>query len=171
MTAAASHPPLGPFDDPVCGCCGQQLPQANLTELGKTPGVFICGRCARWAARRLHTWTGLHLPRLRWPALQRARAHRAHTPMSAAIPILPVRDLQRTEAFYRRVGLQATFHHPDYLIMRAGPVELHFGREPDPVPASCYVDCDDARRLWKDFHARAIEGLGEVEDFDYGMRE
>jgi hypothetical protein len=64
--------------------------------------------------------------------------------MTAVHPILPVRDLHRSEVFYRRLGLQATFHHPDYLIMRAGPVELQFGREPEPAP---------------------------VEDFDYGMRE
>jgi catechol 2,3-dioxygenase-like lactoylglutathione lyase family enzyme len=91
--------------------------------------------------------------------------------MSAAVPILPVRDLQQTQAFYRRLGLKATFHDPDYLIMRTGPVELHFGRGPDPAPASCYVDTDDARRPWEEFPAHAIDGLGPVEDFDYGMRE
>jgi catechol 2,3-dioxygenase-like lactoylglutathione lyase family enzyme len=109
--------------------------------------------------------------RLRGSALRWLHACRECTLMNAAIPILPVSDLRRTEAFYQRLGLQATFRHPDYLIMRAGSVELHFGREPDPAPASCYVDTDDARRLWMELHARGIEGLGEVEDFDYGMRE
>ena len=91
--------------------------------------------------------------------------------MTAVHPILPVRDLHRSEVFYRRLGLQATFHHPDYLIMRAGPVELQFGRVPEPAPVSCYVDTEDAGRLWTRFHSLGVEGLGPVEDFDYGMRE
>ena len=33
-----------------CGCCGQV--RKNLAELSGTPGVFICRRCALWAARR-----------------------------------------------------------------------------------------------------------------------
>jgi len=39
-------------DAPHCGCCGPALPVSHLTELGSTPGVFICTACAMWAARR-----------------------------------------------------------------------------------------------------------------------
>ena len=87
------------------------------------------------------------------------------------MPILPVQALGRTEAFYLLLGFTVTFRHPDYLIMRTGPVELHFGRESAPVPASCYLDTPDAGRLWEQLRSNAIEGLGPVEDFDYGMRE
>jgi uncharacterized glyoxalase superfamily protein PhnB len=172
MTIAASHTPLGPSDKPACGCCGRDLAGAQLTELGATPGVFICGNCAWWATRRLHTWARIRLPRFRSARLRAARlSRRARTPTSAAHPILQVRDLHRSEVFYCRLGLGATFHHPDYLIMTVGPVELQFAREPEPCPASGYVDAEDAGRLWEQFGSRGIEGLGPVEDFDYGMRE
>jgi predicted enzyme related to lactoylglutathione lyase len=90
---------------------------------------------------------------------------------SAAMPILPVRDLARTEAFYLLLGFSVTFRHPDYLIMRAEPVEIHFGREPDPVPASCYLDTPDARQVWNRLRSNDLQGLGPIVDFDYGMRE
>ncbi|MBU4556265.1 MAG: hypothetical protein KJ747_05285 [Actinobacteria bacterium] len=35
---------------PTCGCCGR--PRTHMAELGSTPGVYICSRCALWAARR-----------------------------------------------------------------------------------------------------------------------
>lgn len=37
-------------DEYRCGCCGQ--PRKRMAELAATPGVFICRRCALWAARR-----------------------------------------------------------------------------------------------------------------------
>ncbi len=37
-------------DEYRCGCCGQ--PRKRTAELAATPGVFICRRCALWAARR-----------------------------------------------------------------------------------------------------------------------
>ncbi|MFE9695092.1 hypothetical protein [Micromonospora sp. NPDC005806] len=40
-------------DHEHCGCCGRQLPAREVVELGNTPGVFICGGCAIWAARRI----------------------------------------------------------------------------------------------------------------------
>jgi hypothetical protein len=39
-------------DTRVCGCCGRQFPARRVTELGLTPGVYICAGCAFWAARR-----------------------------------------------------------------------------------------------------------------------
>jgi hypothetical protein len=41
------------FDHEHCGCCGRQRPAREVVELGCTPGVFICGGCAIWAARRV----------------------------------------------------------------------------------------------------------------------
>lgn len=141
-------------------------------------GVFICATCARWAARRLHSaprrelaWLAqlLHVGRIRvW---RRIAGRPGRRQMRAVKPILQVRTLQRTEAFYGRLGLAVTFRHPDYLIMRAGEVELHFGQEDTPAAAACYIDVADAVRFWKRLHSSGAEGLGPVEDFDYGMRE
>jgi hypothetical protein len=52
-----------------CGCCGRTRPASRLTELGSTPGVFICTSCALWAARRSTPFPVVRLdPRLvvRW---------------------------------------------------------------------------------------------------------
>ena len=175
MTVTAEQTPPPSPDQPQCGCCDRRLPREKLTELGSTPGVFICASCARWAARRLHG----RVPRLLAGVVRRlrtrpgtgARRRPRDGQFSAAMPILPVRDLARTEAFYLLLGFAVTFRHPDYLIMRAGPVEIHFGQESAPVPTSCYLDATDAGRIWKHLRRNDIEGLGPVEDFDYGMRE
>jgi hypothetical protein len=37
----------------TCGCCGRQLPQPAVHELGGTPGVYVCRRCALWMAARI----------------------------------------------------------------------------------------------------------------------
>ena len=36
----------------TCGCCERDLPRSSVHELGGTPGVFICRRCALWVAAR-----------------------------------------------------------------------------------------------------------------------
>ncbi|WP_166533441.1 hypothetical protein [Blastococcus xanthinilyticus] len=36
-----------------CGCCARDLPRSSVHELGATPGVFICRRCALWALARI----------------------------------------------------------------------------------------------------------------------
>ena len=91
--------------------------------------------------------------------------------MTAAVPILPVRDFRRTEVFYGRLGMVVGFRHPEYMIMRLGTAEIHFGQEDMPSPVTCYLDAADAGRWWKQLRSADMEGLGQVEDFDYGMRE
>ncbi|GAA3390330.1 hypothetical protein [Cryptosporangium minutisporangium] len=51
MTAAAET--IRESDRRRCGCCGRDLPLREVTELGSTPGVFICVGCALWAAGRV----------------------------------------------------------------------------------------------------------------------
>jgi hypothetical protein len=41
MTTAAPDTER-PTSTARCGCCGRALPASRLTELGSTPGVFIC---------------------------------------------------------------------------------------------------------------------------------
>lgn len=49
-----TQPPAGEVagEQASCGCCGRSLPRRRLAELGATPGVFICRRCAAWAILR-----------------------------------------------------------------------------------------------------------------------
>lgn len=48
MTMASDAPE--PAAICTCGCCGRA--RAHMAELGETPGVYICARCALWAAQR-----------------------------------------------------------------------------------------------------------------------
>src|SRR6476661_4656815 len=91
--------------EPRCGCCGRAVGVGRLVELGNTPGVFICDRCALWAARRSTRMPVLSVdPRaaLRW-VRDRVGPSR---PVARAVPILPSADLDRTWAFYRDMGLE-----------------------------------------------------------------
>ena len=63
-----------------------------------------------------------------------------------AIPVLPTRDTQRTLAFYQRLGFAnagAEEWSNDYLVLRAGEVEIHFFRWDDLEPlgsgALCHI--------------------------------
>ena len=73
-----------------------------------------------------------------------------------AIPVLPMRDAQRTLAFYARLGFEnvgADEWPDDYLVLRAGAVELHFFRWPDLEPARssalAHISVRDADALWR----------------------
>jgi hypothetical protein len=37
----------------TCGCCGRNRPRTGVHELGVTPGVYVCWRCALWMAIRI----------------------------------------------------------------------------------------------------------------------
>lgn len=37
----------------TCGCCDRELPRMAVHELGGTPGVYVCRRCALWMAARI----------------------------------------------------------------------------------------------------------------------
>jgi hypothetical protein len=63
-----------------CGCCGRRRPARRLTELGSTPGVFICTSCALWVARRSTPFPVVRLdPAPRGAVGARARAEPAGT--------------------------------------------------------------------------------------------
>src|SRR3954454_9933012 len=124
-TATDTHKDAG---TPRCGCCGRTLPAGRLTELGDTPGVFICASCAVWAAPRAARVPVVRLdPRLLVGWLRR-QGRGQEAPLLMAIPILPSADLDRTAEFYRALGMAEVEQHEGYLLMHAGPVELHFTR-------------------------------------------
>jgi catechol 2,3-dioxygenase-like lactoylglutathione lyase family enzyme len=154
-----------------CGCCGQSVATGRMVELGSTPGVFICDRCALWAARRSTRMPVVRLdPRaaLGW---LRARIRPAG-PVARTIPILPSTDLDRTAAFYRSVGMQEVARYEGYLLMGLQGVELHFTGNPGGAGrGQAFVLVPDARRLWKQLKSQDAPGLGRVEDRDHGLRE
>jgi catechol 2,3-dioxygenase-like lactoylglutathione lyase family enzyme len=155
-----------------CGCCGRTLPAGRLTELGDTPGVFICASCAVWAARRAARVPVVRLdPRLLVGWLRRqGRGQEAQLLM--AIPILPSADLDRTAEFYRALGMAEVEQHEGYLLMHAGPVELHFtSGEGSPGHGEAFLHVPTAAMLWKRLKSQDVAGLGPLEDQPYGLRE
>ena len=155
-----------------CGCCGRTLSARHLTELGSTPGVFICARCAIWAARRSTAFPVVRLdPRLivRWA---RGFAPSRRGLATTAIPVLHSADLDRTTDYYEALGLKVLHRHDTYLVMQAGPVELHFTTSQDtPARGQAFLHVRDSGRLWKQLQQRSLAGIGPVQDQASGLRE
>ena len=155
-----------------CGCCGRTRPASRLTELGSTPGVFICTSCALWAARRSTPFPVVRLdPRLvvRWA---RGLAPRRRGLATTAIPVLHSADLDRTADYYQALGLELIQRHDTYLVMHAGPVELHFTTSQDtPASGQAFLHVPDAGRLWKQLQQQSLTGIGPVQDHASGLRE
>lgn len=83
------------------------------------------------------------------------------------VPVLPSRDLARSERFYLRLGYRVESRYDDYLILRHGAAELHLARmevEPARNPAGLYLrvrGVDEIARL-----------LGRTaRDMPWGQRE
>jgi catechol 2,3-dioxygenase-like lactoylglutathione lyase family enzyme len=183
--SSTADPTEGGSHAVACGCCGRAASARRVTELGSTPVVFICARCAVRAA-----WRGAGLP---WPRrLAHRLAHRLRHDVAAslrrehrrtfhsAIPILPTADVERTTAFWRRIGFEVVERYDGYLLTHGDGVELHFAAdaadgEPGSRPlrrsARAFVHVQDASALWKRLHSADVPGVGPVEDHDYGLRE
>lgn len=156
----------------TCGCCGRELPARRVTELGVTPGTYICADCAMWAAKRAGRWWSLS--RVRLPRLIRRMRGSRRLPATAArtaIPILPSTDLDRTAAFYASAGFEEAGRYEGYLLLVSGHSELHFETEPGRTPGTCFLRVGDATRLWKTLRERGVAGVGPIADQDYGLRE
>jgi len=62
--------------------------------------------------------------------------------------------------------------HDMYLVMRAGPVELHFASgHLAPAPGQAFLYVPDAGKLWKELRGSSVAGIGLVEDDPSGLRQ
>ena len=102
--------------------------------------------------------------------------------LDIAIPILPSRSIQATEAFYRALGFEgeAHEHSADYAIFRRGPIELHFFRhatlDPATSSAGCYLRVSEVADWYQAFSAAGLPRQGiprieRLEDKPWGLRE
>lgn len=155
-----------------CGCCGRVRPRRRLTELGETPGTFICAGCAFWAVRRTSPM-GVGLPRINLRNLGRLGRRRHDGAARMAIPILPSTDLDRTSAFYSALGFTEVERLDGYLLLHSGPVELHFSDQPGgaTTPGTCFIHVNDAVGLWKQLRESGLVGVGSPEETSYGLCE
>lgn len=97
-----------------------------------------------------------------------------------AMPVLQVRDVAASVAFYRdRLGF--TPHGlwgdpPAFCIVQRGQVTIALDRsENGPAPLNqywaAYIYVDDADALWRTWREAGIDIVREPEDTDYGMRD
>lgn len=154
-----------------CGCCGRERPADQVAELGVTPGVYICAGCALWAARRAGLLSALRQIRVRRLVSRFTGRGQAPHSARAAIPILPSSDLDRTAAFYARAGFAGADRYEGYLLLHNDGVELHFAYHDTVTPSTCFVHVADAMKMWKQLRDLGVEGVGEIADQDYGLRE
>lgn len=99
-----------------------------------------------------------------------------------AIPVLPSRDTHRTLAFYQRLGFVnagADEWPDDYLVLRAGEIEIHFFHwedlDPHASAALCHLrvgDADALHRLWAPLGlpGKGVPRMSAVSDTPWGMR-
>ena len=86
---------------------------------------------------------------------QKQAAEQERAEQERAIPVLPARCLNRARCFYARLGFRVAEGEaaPDYLVLRAGGVELHFFPWPDLEPARssalAHMRVPDADALWR----------------------
>jgi catechol 2,3-dioxygenase-like lactoylglutathione lyase family enzyme len=97
-----------------------------------------------------------------------------------AIPQLPSRSLEKTCAFYRRLGFDAEIIGADYAILERGPLEVHFflHRQLEPAASAfgCYLRVGDVAAMFEAFAAaglptRGIPRMDRLEDKPWGMKE
>jgi hypothetical protein len=100
-----------------------------------------------------------------------------------AIPILPARDLTETMEFYKPLGFTLAYRHPeldDYVILRRGPLELHFFQWPQlEVHTSftgSYLRVSDVDAIYQAFSAarlpaRGTPSMGGIKRCAWAMRE
>lgn len=100
--------------------------------------------------------------------------------LTAIHPKLPMRDKERTRAFYqdllgfRNVGLA---DYPDYLMVRRDQIEVHFFAFPglDPLlnDGQIYVRTDDIQALYREARENnwPIHPAGHLVRKDWGMWE
>jgi len=91
---------------------------------------------------------------------------------SAAVPILPSTDLDRSLAFYEYLGFRTLGRTEDYLRVALGPIELHLYLDPGLEPVAngrgCYLRVADPaglRAAWRSDGVSCLEMPGTE---DYG---
>jgi catechol 2,3-dioxygenase-like lactoylglutathione lyase family enzyme len=155
-----------------CGCCGRSLPARRVHELGDTPGVYLCARCALWVAGQLSRFPVVHLdPRRLLRRGRRVGRRRGHDAAVRAVPVLASADLDRTRDYYASLGFRLVERHEHYLVMHSGGTELHFSSRPDTPAVVAFLQVVDAGALWKRLRSDGVAGLGPIEDQPWGLRE
>ena len=77
---------------------------------------------------------------------------------------LPSRDLDRTEAFYARMGFRRSWRDDGWMILNRGDAVIEFFPHPDLIPAeswfSAFIRTDDLDGLLAEYAALDLPGAG-----------
>lgn len=107
-------------------------------------------------------------------------AVRPTSDMTGVRCVLAVRDLAASTAFYRdMLGCRLDFEVPGWSFLSRGRFQVMLGECPDAMPAAqtgdhsyfAYVTVDDVDALYGELAAKAVEGVQDVADKPWGMRE
>jgi catechol 2,3-dioxygenase-like lactoylglutathione lyase family enzyme len=94
--------------------------------------------------------------------------------LTAAVPILPARDMDEAVAFYGRLGFHEVRRHADYALLRREAAELHLWLCDDRHLAentACYLRVIDIETLHSQLRAAALERISAPEARPWGMTE
>jgi catechol 2,3-dioxygenase-like lactoylglutathione lyase family enzyme len=97
-------------------------------------------------------------------------------------PIMPSRDIDKTESFYASLGFQTIYKdRAEYLLMKRDLAEVHFFHAPRHRPETsdhgAYLRPDDVDAFSKEVEALSLPSAGgfprfnPAEDKAWGMRE
>jgi catechol 2,3-dioxygenase-like lactoylglutathione lyase family enzyme len=93
-----------------------------------------------------------------------------------AIPVLASLDIAASKAFYvDQLGFaELVYEDAAYLILRRGPLELHFWLAQDkiyPEHTSCYIRGGEIEALYREFVARGVPRLSPFTVQPWRMKE
>jgi catechol 2,3-dioxygenase-like lactoylglutathione lyase family enzyme len=98
-----------------------------------------------------------------------------------AIPQLPSRSIEKSLAFYARLGFEGeAFPGHDYAIIVRGTLELHFflheALKPEESAFSCYLRVQDVDEIYKAFAGAGLpkKGIPRIDVLEvkpWGMKE
>lgn len=93
---------------------------------------------------------------------------------TAAVPILPARDIDEAVGFYGRLGFRTAARHPDYAVLRRDGAELHLWLCDDRHIAentACYLRANGIGALHRELLAAEPGLLSAPHAKPWGMTE
>ena len=137
--------------DRPCSCCGEPQPPDGLAALTCHREIVVCRACVHWLAG---TFGGVR--------------------SGSATPILPVRDMAESVAFWTAAGLSVERYDDGYaFVVRDGEL-LHLAADPGVDPAlkasGCYIHARNVDELHAAWSAAGLP-VSELADQPWGMRE
>lgn len=91
-------------------------------------------------------------------------------------PILPVTSVVETQRFYETelgFSTDVLWQEPRYAVMKRDSAYIEFGegRKQHAGTGVCFIQVDDADRVYTEWQQKQVEFVGDLADRDYGSRD